>query len=136
MTEEQAEQAVRELLDQIDKHKLRDIHIPHGFEVESIEGVEESNVFATSLRHWRVTSVLKVPVIYSYTTGRNAHLPAKTDNLDALNAAIETLADRSLAHMHVMGWKVEPEEPRDPEDEEDGATADESWTVSVELEVV
>lgn len=78
---------------------------------------------------------MNVPVLYDYTTGRGAHLPAKTDNLDALKTDIGALAEQSWARIHVLDWKVEPEEPRDPEAEDDPATAEESWTVLVEFKV-
>jgi hypothetical protein len=134
MRREQAEQAVQELLDKIDKQKWRDVRIPWGFEIDSVESEEESKVFASSLRHWLVTVRLSVPVLYDYTTGRGAHLPVKTDNLDALKAHIDALAQQCWARMHLMDWKVEPDEPHDPE-APDGDTAEESWTVSVGLEV-
>jgi hypothetical protein len=64
-------------------------------------------------------------------------LPAVTEELDALRAYIDGFAQNSSAHIHLMGWKVEPKEPRDPEAKNQGdrPADDESWTVTAELEV-
>jgi hypothetical protein len=62
MSQAQAEQAVTELLVRIQKDNWFKTRVPHGFEVERIESIEEANVFASALRHLRVTVTLKVLV--------------------------------------------------------------------------
>jgi hypothetical protein len=72
---EQAEQAVRWLLEGIRDMRHLDILMPHRFEVEALNVEEKLNPFAPSLRHWRVTATVKVPVLWTAINGRPAAVP-------------------------------------------------------------
>ena len=114
MTAQEAEAIIGEALEQIENHPRRNLRVPHGFAVEAIEVEEQRNPFAPSLRHWRVAATLRVPVIYSYTTARQAHLPAQRHNLEALRAWIEGDVDALPHHVVLTGWEVAPDEDPEP----------------------
>jgi hypothetical protein len=104
--------------------------MPHRFEVEALA---EVNPFSPSLRHWRVTAAVRVPVIWAAVNGR-ATVPPDRDNLHEFRKLIESNARYAPARrMRLAGWTVTPDDyagvpPR--------GEPDPDWTVHVVLDVL
>jgi len=119
MTRDRAEATVRVILETIDGHKWRDLHVPHGFAVDDIAAAEKTNPFAPNvLSHWRVTTRLDVPVLYTPDPSHGilrAALPAHRDNLDALRTWIIASARAApVRRFELTDWRVSPDEPPAP----------------------
>src|SRR4051812_2250477 len=109
MSCQEAEAAVRDLLDEIANHRHRDVAVPHGFTLEDLTVEERPNPFAPrALSHFRATAELKVPILFSpdSSSGRlRAALPAHGDNVEALRAWIAQVAEYAPAHrMELVHW--------------------------------
>lgn len=140
MTRDNATAAVREVLDAIDTHRWRDLHVPHGFAVREITAEPRRNPFMPDLHDgWAVKVDLDVPVIYTPDSSRGrvrASLPADRDNLAALQAWIVAQASESWARIALGDWRVSPDEAPAPyldSGEAHGPPAE--WTVSATFSV-
>jgi hypothetical protein len=142
MTADRAKATVRSILDAIDGHRLRDLHVPHGFTVEDVAAEERANPFAPGvLSHWRVTIRLDVPVLYTPDSSRGvlrAALPAHRDNLDALRAwIVENARVAPARQVELSDWRVSPDEPPAPylpTGEPNGPPA--NWSVGAVIDIV
>lgn len=142
MTRGTAEATVRSILEAIEGHKRRDLHVPHGFTVEDIAAEEKTNPFAPSMRsHWRVTRRLDVPVLHTPDSSHGvlrAAVPAHRDNLDALRAwIIESARKSPVRQLELSDWRVprdEPPAPYLPTGEPNGLPA--NWSVSEVIDLV
>jgi hypothetical protein len=137
-----AQAFLQRILDDIDRHRWRDLHVPHGFSLERISGCWIGNPFTPgALGHSRVTVRLAVPVIYSpeWSAGRlKATLPACRENLDTLCAWIRAHArDTAGPLVELVDWEVSPDEapaPYGPDGTPNGPPPD--WSVRAVFDVL
>jgi hypothetical protein len=128
MTREDAERKIRDMFSRI-QSLSSGLRIPHGFELESVGASEEDDRFPAGSRHWEATAILKVPIVYSYTTLSGAQLPADSTNLKRLRAEIERDELEAAPRTRIREWIVEPDQAPEPGSE----PAD--WTVTITFEL-
>jgi hypothetical protein len=140
VTRDEATSAVEAVLEEINAHRWRDVHVPHGFYVRDIEA-EPTDSWLGRPAGWTVCVDLGVPVLYSPDSSRGvvrAALPATRDNLDALRDWIVACArQRTSGRARLASWRVTPDEPPAPykvDDTPNGPPAD--WAVTAVLEIV
>jgi hypothetical protein len=134
MDQQSVEQATADLLATVDALPgVGGWRVPHGFAVTAVTGEEERNPFS-GLPEWRVAAELTLPVIYSYTTRRGAHLPSDRSNLDELRALVADAAHHAAHRVSLAEWRVSPEEDPSPKKSKDDPDA--MWTVTALFRVV
>ena len=135
------EDQIRMLLRRIATDRWRDLHVPHGFEVEEVDGHVVANPFAPSFRrHSRVKAKLSVPIIYTpeWRWGATrAALPASRENVVRLREWIAALARMTPGHsIEMRAWQVAPDvapAPYLPSGEPNGPPPD--WSVTAVFKV-
>jgi hypothetical protein len=109
-TRDTAERAVSWLLDGIRDIRYLDVVMPHGYEVEALDFEEAIDPFAASLRHWRASATVRVPVLWTPVNGRATAPPAR-DNVEEFRRLIEDNAPYAPARrLRLVSWTVTPDE--------------------------
>ena len=119
MSGENVEARVRQVLEGINTHRWRDLSVPHGFTLEAVTVDEYPNEFAPAagMTERRVTTYLRVPVIYSADPRfipLRAALPAQRGNLDALQTWIDSRVREVFGSGRLSEWTVTPARPPHP----------------------
>lgn len=135
-----AQSTVVGLLDQIQGHRWRDLHVPHGFEVADVVSEQMDNPFVPrALSHWRVAVKLRLPILYSPDSSwptLRAALPAVLDNLESLRAWLVAEALGATPRVELREWEVTPDQAPPPyldDGRPNGPPA--YWTVDAVMDV-